>query len=353
MYAVILAGGGGTRLWPLSTPERPKPFLPLLGARSLLQLTAQRLGELLAAAGDVFVVTDRRYGALVRAQLPAATVLEEPLSRNTAAAVALAVAAVDRPDDEVMAILPADQLIGDEPVYRGVLRAAVDAASGACGVADPLVTLGIRPSFAATGYGYLRPDLAAGQAVAGLQAYRLHAFIEKPSQLDADGLIREAGVAWNAGIFVARRRSLRAAFTAHAPGIIGRIERGLVAGDLGSAYAAVEARSIDHTVMEKAAAAGEVVMIGMEVPWSDLGSWRALLEALGAPGVEGSVIEPGEEAAVGPDDLVVRRLGGRLAVGSGPGTIVGEPGPCALLVGAAAQRSVVVALLGRVAAGES
>ena len=110
MYAVILAGGGGTRLWPLSTPDRPKPFLPLLGDRSLLQLTADRLVGLVDADA-VFVVADRRHGDLVRAQLPAATVVDEPMGRNTAAAIALAAAAIARPADEVMVVLPADHRI--------------------------------------------------------------------------------------------------------------------------------------------------------------------------------------------------------------------------------------------------
>jgi len=352
MYAVILAGGGGTRLWPLSTPERPKPLLPLLGPRSLLQMTVARLEGLVGPA-DVFVVTDRRYGALVRDQLPGVAVLEEPLGRNTAAAVALAVAAVQRSDDEVMAVLPADHLIGDEAGYRGVLRVAEGLAARACGVVDPLVTLGIQPWFAATGYGYLRPDLASGEVIDGLRAYRLRAFIEKPSQDDADGLIHEGGVAWNAGIFIARRRAMRAAFMAHAPRIIDGIERGLATGDLGSAYAEVGATSVDYAVMEKAAEAHHVVMVGMDVPWSDLGSWGALLEALAAPGVEGRVVQAGESAEVGAMDLAVRRREGRLVVGAGPGTIAGEPGPTALLGGAAAHRAIVVALVERVAAGES
>ena len=106
MYAVIMAGGGGTRLHPLSRPERPKPFLPLLGAESLLQATARRLGGL--TDGDVTVVTDRRYEAIVRDQLPSASILVEPMGRNTAAAIALVTAAVDRDDDDVMLVLPAD-----------------------------------------------------------------------------------------------------------------------------------------------------------------------------------------------------------------------------------------------------
>ena len=111
MYAVILAGGGGTRLWPLSTPERPKPFLPLLGPRSLLQRTAERLAGLSAPRATSTWSRTPRYGALVRAQLPAATVLAEPTGRNTAAAIALAALRGRAGRDDVMVVLPADHLI--------------------------------------------------------------------------------------------------------------------------------------------------------------------------------------------------------------------------------------------------
>src|SRR6185295_14803777 len=108
MYAVILAGGGGTRLHPLSTPERPKPFLPLIGERTLLQATIDRLDGL---TSDVTIVTDRRYERLVREQAPDAALLLEPMGRNTAAAIALAAMTVERPDDDVMLVLPADHSV--------------------------------------------------------------------------------------------------------------------------------------------------------------------------------------------------------------------------------------------------
>src|SRR5664279_3382905 len=117
MYAVILAGGGGTRLWPLSRPDRPKPFLPLLGERTLLRATFDRVVPALLGPGDVVVVTDRRYAALVLEELPEldrSQVLGEPVGRNTAAAIAYAAAAIDRPPEDVMLVLPADQLVADE-----------------------------------------------------------------------------------------------------------------------------------------------------------------------------------------------------------------------------------------------
>ena len=159
MYAVIMAGGGGTRLHPLSRPERPKPFLPLLGRESLLQLTAARL-----PTADITVVTDRRYERFVREQLPSAAVVLEPMGRNTAAAIALATLAIDRPEDEVMLVVPADAHIDPEraDTYRDVLASAGEhLATGAFDVEDPLVTLGVQIDRPATEYGYLLPRVDA------------------------------------------------------------------------------------------------------------------------------------------------------------------------------------------------
>src|SRR3954452_12815575 len=189
MYAVILAGGGGTRLHPLSRPERPKPFLPLLGDRSLLQGTVDRVA---GVADRITVVTDARYREIVEEQTPAVDVLVEPMGRNTAAAIALATIAIDRPEDEVMVVLPADQTVEDGEVFRGVLRAAADhLATGAFGIVDPLVTLGIRADRPAPAYGNLIPDIERGAPTAGLQAYPLSRFEEKPKPARAEQLMSQ------------------------------------------------------------------------------------------------------------------------------------------------------------------
>jgi mannose-1-phosphate guanylyltransferase len=360
MYVVILAGGGGTRLHPLSTPERPKPFLPLLGERSLLQQTVDRLfsGPELRDVGlheaDVTVVAAGSYAPLVREQLAGIAVVGEPVGRNTAAAIALAAIAIDRPDDEVMVVLPADHLIEREGPFRDVLRRAADGlATGVFGIGSPLVTLGIRPDRPSTDFGYLRPRIEAGEEVRGLQAYPLRAFVEKPSAARAGALLDEAGIAWNAGMFAWRRRAIREAFQAHAPDILTVVADGYAAGRLEAAYATVRATSIDFAVMEPAAAAGSVVMATMDVGWSDLGGWTALLEALGAHG-SGRVVPAGEAADVGPDDLVVHRRDGRLLVASGSTARILDPEqPSALLVGARPDRPVVEALLARCSPSEA
>jgi Mannose-1-phosphate guanylyltransferase len=312
MYAVILAGGGGTRLHPLSRPEHPKPFLPLVTAETLVQATVARLA---GVTDDVTIVTDRRYERLVRTQLPGVAMLAEPLGRNTAAAIALAALAIDRPDDEVMLVLPADQTIERPDVFGGVLRGAAEhLATGAFGIEDPLVTLGIQVDRPATEYGYLIPDLSRGEIVHGLQAYPLLHFEEKPKPARAEELAEQAGVAWNAGIFLWRRRAILAALRRYT-GLLQSL--GPMVGSpqmLDRAYESIQrAVSIDYAVMESAARNGTVVMASMDVGWSDLGSWSALLAAIGARGT-GSVVQAGEMVDVDVDDLVVRRVGGRLGV---------------------------------------
>lgn len=347
MYAVIMAGGGGTRLHPLSRPERPKPFLPLAGDETLLQATARRL-----PTTDVTVVTDRRYERFVREQLPDAHVLVEPMGRNTAAAIALATIAIDRPADEVMLVVPADAFIAhdSEGLYTSVLEKAEGLATDAFEIEEPLVTFGVQTSRPATQYGYLIPKLESKREVDGLVAYQLDRFEEKPTQERAEMLLKEPGVAWNAGIFLWRRSSITAAL-ARFTGLLQSL-RPMVASPtmLQSAYEAIQQpKSIDHAVMEGAAKSGRVVMGAMDVGWSDLGSWTALLSANDARG-EGAVVQAGETVEVGDEDLVVRRVDGRLGVIAPPerGSMTAAQ-PIAVLRGAAPDREKVEALIERCA----
>jgi mannose-1-phosphate guanylyltransferase len=345
MYAVIMAGGGGTRLHPLSRPERPKPFLPLLGTQTLLQATAARL-----PTEDITVVTDRRYERLVRDQLPDAQVLVEPMGRNTGAAIALATVAIDRPADEVMLVVPADAHIDParEGVYTEVLRQAGEhLATGAFGIDSPLVTLGTQMTRPSTDYGHLLPTVERKQHIGGLDAYPLKAFEEKPKPARADELFRQEGVAWNAGIFLWRRRAIRAALERFSS-LVQLLEPTIAAPALlEHAYEQLKGISIDYLVMENAARDGQVIMGSMDVGWSDLGSWTALLEAIGGHGT-GAVVQSGETVEVAADDLVVRRLDGRLGV-IAPlerGSMTAAQ-PIAVLRGAAADIDTIQALIER------
>jgi mannose-1-phosphate guanylyltransferase len=358
MYVVIMAGGGGTRLWPLSRPDRPKPFLPLLGDETLLQATARRLlegPELALDVASIAVVTDRRYGALVRDQLGLVRIVAEPHGRNTAAAVALAALAIERPEDEVMVVLPADHRIDParEGVFRRVLAdAAAGLATGAFGIESPLVTLGVQPTNAATEYGYLVPQYEAGETVHGLLGYPLKAFEEKPAAARARQLYESGGVAWNAGMFLWRRRAILAALEKYTPlpMLLGQALGSEMA--LKAAYDRIQPISIDHAVMEGAARDRQVVMAALDVGWSDLGGWPALLGALGRP-VDGGVVAPGTSADVTDADLLVERDGDGLVVRSAPSGTMTPERPVALLRGARDAQPIVQALLDRCAAAEA
>lgn len=349
MYVVILAGGGGTRLRPLSRDDRPKPFLPLIDDRTLIQHTVDRLPSGLSG---VFVVADGRYGDLLRTQVPHVELIAEPVGRNTAAAIALATLAIDRPDNEVMIVLPADHAIEKEERFADVLDAAGrHLVQDVFGVSTPLVTLGVQVAGPSTEYGYLIPVVERGADVAGLQAYPLCAFQEKPDVDRARELARQPGVAWNAGMFLWQRGAIRAALSEFTPltlaleGAIGKRDA------LAAAYGALHTRSIDYEVMEPSAAAGRVVMASMDVGWNDIGGWTALLAQIGASGI-GRVLQQGETTDIGGEDLAILAREGRLVIQAGPSTIRSD-GTVALLSGAAADRERVEQLLARVAAKEA
>jgi mannose-1-phosphate guanylyltransferase len=275
VYAVILAGGGGTRLWPLSTPDCPKPFLRLIGDESLIQRTVARLAPLVGPE-DVFVVADQRHLPLVAEQLPAvpvANLIGEPMGRNTAAAVALAAEAIARPDDEVMLVLPADNYIADEVGYRNALEAAEEVARS-----GSLVTLGVTPDHPETGYGYVLA-LPPARRVCGRLTFSVDRFVEKPTVERAQELLATGLASWNAGIFAWKRSVIRDRLSRHAADIVGPIRAingGAGATELDRVYASLRATSIDYAVMEPASLDGAVAVVPIDVGWSDLGSWAAL-----------------------------------------------------------------------------
>jgi mannose-1-phosphate guanylyltransferase len=334
MYAVILCGGTGSRLWPMSREAHPKPFLPLLGERTLLQVTVSRLTPNIAP-GDVYVVTHEQYAALARAQLPEMPphhVLAEPSARNTAAAVTLAALAVERPDDEVMVVLPADHRIEDEQGFRDALAVAEAGARGGA-----LVTLGIAPTAPEPGYGYVVAKPSAGSGSDGSRPRPVARFVEKPPVEQARELLAGGSAFWNGGIFVWRRDRLLDGLERHARYVVEPIRDAIHGGrSLADAYAAVPATSIDYALLEPASLEGIVGVVPMDVGWSDLGSWAALMDAL-VDSTASSVVTRGDTLDVGSTSLLVESETGRLVVTIGLDGVVVIDTPDVVLVCAAGR----------------
>jgi len=268
LYAVILAGGSGTRFWPKSRQDAPKQFLKITGKKSLFQMTLKRISSKVKG-GRLYIVTNERYAPVVRRQaasmrVPPSHILCEPKGKNTAPAICWAAARISQKDSRaVMAVLPSDHLINNTKVFLKVMGSAVRLAQ-----AGHLVTFGISPTRPDTGYGYLKTKkISRGRA----QVLRVEKFIEKPSHTKAARFIKNKGYFWNSGMFVWKAETILAAFKKYQP----RIHK-LLAGN--PSDAAVPSISIDYGILEKAANVAAVPARNMG--WSDLGSWESLTAVL-------------------------------------------------------------------------
>ena len=303
---VILAGGAGARLWPLSTVDAPKHLLPLLGEETLFDETLRRVGNRTLFEAPMVVANVRQAEALraLLAGIDGARLLLEPVKRDSGPAIALA--ALVAGDDELLLVCPSDQHIADVAAFEeAVRRAAPVAADGA------IVTFGIEPDHPATGFGYVEAGRAADDGL-----FEVARFVEKPPVDQAEAMIAAGGHYWNAGIFLASAATWRAAFAAHAPDMLdaGRaafeqsVTEGIAIRVGEQAFARSPSQSIDYAVMEKAQ---RVMVVPVAMGWSDVGSWQSVHEAA-AHDADGNSVAPGNRA-FGSTATLIRSSGPRVA----------------------------------------
>lgn len=274
-HIVIMAGGIGSRFWPLSTPEFPKQFIDILGCgRTLIQLTVDRFKGL-CPMGNFWVVTNAAYVDIVREQLPEMPVnhiLAEPAARNTAPCIAWACWRIKQEDPEAnVVVTPADAVVMNPEEFRRVIGNALQFTEKS----DAIVTIGIKPSRPETGYGYVE----AADTVSG-EIKKVAAFKEKPSLEVARQYLAAGNYLWNAGIFVWNVRTITDALSTYKPNIAGDMERMKTDADVQTIFPQCEKISIDYAVMEPAAADGKVYTHPADFGWSDLGNWASLHDKL-------------------------------------------------------------------------
>ncbi len=282
LYVLILAGGSGERFWPLSRRNRPKQLLSLFAQETLLEATLRRL-EGLTPPERILILTNADQEAGVRAlakALPAENIIAEPAKRDTAAAIALGVAWVSQRDNTAtMAVLPADHLITDAEGFRKTVRTAAAAAEAS----GELVTIGIAPTWACPGFGYIElgQRSVVPSAEGGPEVYEVKRFREKPNAELAETFLRQGNFRWNAGMFVWTVPAIVSAFHRHVPALSKFIDRYHGAADgaalLREVFPTLPKISIDYAIMEKAS---RVLVVEAGFDWDDVGSWTAVAKYL-------------------------------------------------------------------------
>jgi mannose-1-phosphate guanylyltransferase len=304
-HAVILAGGRGTRFWPRSRLRTPKQLLNIVGPRTMIEQTVERLRPIFPFS-RLWVVTNAEQARDVRRlvpRLPQAQILAEPVGRNTAAAIGLAaIHLAHRHGDAVMAVLPADHFIADAKRYRRVARAALEVAERGAS----LVVLGIPPTRPETGYGYIERESAAA-AARGEEVFSVKRFTEKPDEPTAREFISSGRYFWNAGMFFWRVSTFLDCLKRFLPATYEQLERlsrtigtSRYAAALRRTYPTLENISVDYAIMEPATrqtGGSSVCVLPAEVGWSDIGSWAAVYE-LGAAAATGDNVSSAPLCAI-------------------------------------------------------
>jgi mannose-1-phosphate guanylyltransferase len=339
-YSVIIAGGKGTRFWPLSRSQRPKQLLKILGRRSLISETARRALSISGPKQTLVVTVAEQLNALRKElpKLPQKNFLAEPYGKNTAPCIGLAaLEVVARDPGALMVILPADHWVADVNGFRNTIRSAVEMAMRH----DSLITIGIRPNYPETGYGYIMKGKSLGGKPG--TAYQVRRFKEKPSVSMAQQLIRQ-GSLWNSGIFVWRVATLLELMRSYQPIIskgLEQIKKATGGKSLGAPtpqirnivareYKQMPNISIDYAVLEKAGSAGRVITLEADFGWSDVGSWAAVHRML--PHDENGNAGKGKWLTLGAKNSLIHAHD-RLVVLLGVEDTVVVDTPDALLVG--------------------
>jgi mannose-1-phosphate guanylyltransferase/mannose-1-phosphate guanylyltransferase/mannose-6-phosphate isomerase len=327
---IILCGGSGTRLWPLSRKSYPKQFVQLVGDSSLFQTSAQRMSGDGFAAPLVLTNSDFRFivtEQLAEAGIDPAAILIEPEGRNTAPAVLAAALWLEKSDPEaLMLVAPSDHVVPDAKAFRTAVATGTAAAR-----AGDLVTFGITPTHAETGYGYLELAGSPQDAIV-----KLSRFVEKPDAAKAETMLKAGNFLWNAGIFLFSAKAIIAAFKAHAPDLLPPVQAAVDTGkpDLGflrldpTAWAGAEDISIDYAVMEKA---DNLSVVPFADGWSDLGGWDAVWRE--SPRDADGVARSGPTTALDCENTLLRSEDSTLElVGLGLKDIIAVAMPDAVLV---------------------
>jgi mannose-1-phosphate guanylyltransferase len=303
-YAVIMAGGSGTRLWPLSRDKYPKQALNLLPEKTMFQFAVERVVDLFTLE-RILVVTRADHTPILQAQvpdLPAGNFIIEPQGRGTAPAIGLAAAHITAIDPQAsMTVLTADHYIRKEDHFRKVLAAAQQAAEE-----GHLVTLGIQPDSASTGFGYIRHGALVAQE-GGFEVYRVEDFTEKPDLETAQKMVQSGEYSWNSGMFIWLVSRIMEEFKRQMPdfyfqlnGLPGTPGSPQFDQELAALWPQIEVQSIDYGIMENAR---DVVVIPVEIGWSDIGSWESMFELYPPDEAENVVV--GEHLLVDTSDSLV------------------------------------------------
>lgn len=278
-YAILMAGGVGSRFWPVSTQDFPKQFHDMLGTGdTLIQKTFHRLADLIPKE-NIFILTNERYNDLVLEQLPEVEqrqVVLEPAMRNTAPCILYASLKIQKENpDAVMIVAPSDHWIEDEKTFSKNVKQAFEF----CSEHDALMTLGIQPTFPNTGFGYIEFDKSSAKAIKSVNQFR-----EKPDYETAKAFIAQGNFLWNAGIFMWSVKSVVNAFKNNQPELYKLFESGIHSYNtddesrfIKENYIKAENVSVDYAIMEKSA---NVYVIGAEFDWNDLGTWGSLYDKL-------------------------------------------------------------------------